>query len=73
MELFQQNQAARVLNENFKTRFLHSHSNDTVSGNQLRVSPADIGIISPDAYRKDFGTCHGVLFSLTFDVFLGSP
>ncbi len=37
------------------------------------VSPANIGIISPNEKEKDSGTFHGVLIILIFDVFLGSP
>jgi hypothetical protein len=37
------------------------------------ISPADIGTISPNENEKDSGTFHGVLVSLIFEVFLGSP
>jgi hypothetical protein len=37
------------------------------------VSPANIGMISPNEKEKDSGTVHGVLINFIFDVFLGRP
>lgn len=37
------------------------------------ISPANIGMISPNEKEKDSGTFHGVLTIFIFDVLLGSP
>lgn len=54
-------------------RFPLHNVNQMEEGCHSSVSPADIGTISPNENEKDSGTFHGVLVSLIFEVFLGSP
>lgn len=57
----------------FYPKKFNKRLNQEKHGCHWRVSPANIGIISPKENEKDSGTFHEAFNNLIFEVFLGRP